>query len=82
ALGLSSLSAKETAIQSLFIDEGFGSLDPDSLEVALGTLDRLQAAGRTIGLISHVPELAARIGFQIQVRPAAPGTSEVTILDA
>jgi exonuclease SbcC len=79
ALGLSSLSAKNVSIRSLFIDEGFGSLDKDALESALATLDQLQAEGRTIGLISHMPDVAERIGYQIQVRPTGPGRSEVVV---
>lgn len=80
ALALSSLSARNVRIRSLFIDEGFGTLDRETIESALATLDQLQAEGRTIGLISHVPELAERIGFQVQVRPIAPGRSEVVVL--
>lgn len=80
ALGLSSLSSQSVTIESLFIDEGFGHLDRDSLEVALATLDQLQAEGRTIGLISHVPDIAERIGYQVLVEPTGPGRSTVRIL--
>jgi exonuclease SbcC len=80
ALGLSSLSAKNVSIRSLFIDEGFGSLDKEALESALATLDQLQAEGRTIGLISHMTDVAERIGYQIHVRPTGPGKSEVVVL--
>jgi DNA repair protein SbcC/Rad50 len=80
ALGLSSLSAKNVTIRSLFIDEGFGSLDKEALEAALATLDQLQAEGRTIGLISHMPDVAERIGYQVHVRPTGPGRSEVVVL--
>ena len=80
ALGLSSLSSRNVKIESLFIDEGFGSLDRDALEVALATLDQLQSEGRTIGIISHMPEIAERIGYQIEVRPIGPGRSEVRVL--
>ncbi len=79
ALGLSSLSSRQVRIESLFIDEGFGSLDRDSLDIALATLDQLQAEGRTVGLISHVPDIAERIGFQIRVEPSGPGRSDVFI---
>jgi DNA repair protein SbcC/Rad50 len=80
ALGLSSLSSKNVKIESLFIDEGFGHLDRDSLDVALSTLDQLQAEGRTIALISHVPDIAERIGYQVRVEPRGPGRSEVRVV--
>ncbi len=67
ALGLSDLAGKNTRIDSLFIDEGFGSLDEKALDIALQTLENLQAAGKTIGVISHVPALKERIGTQIQI---------------
>ena len=79
ALGLSSLSAREVSIDSLFIDEGFGTLDEASLDVALGALDELQATGRQVGIISHVPELVERIGYQVRVTPEAPGRSRVEV---
>jgi exonuclease SbcC len=79
ALGLSTLSSKSVRIESLFIDEGFGTLDRGTLEVALATLDQLQAEGRTVGIISHIPELSERIGYRVEVRPIGPGTSEVRV---
>lgn len=80
ALGLSTLSSKNVKIESLFIDEGFGALDRDTLEIALSTLDQLQAEGRTVGIISHVADLADRIGYRVEVRPIGPGTSEVRVV--
>lgn len=80
ALGLSDLSARTVMVESLFVDEGFGALDPESLELALGALDQLQADGRTIGVVSHLPEVAERIGFEVRVRPSGPGRSEVTVV--
>jgi len=77
ALGLSSLSAERIQVESLFVDEGFGTLDPDTLEGALATLDALQASGRQVGLISHVPGLAERIGARIEVVPQGAGRSVV-----
>ena len=77
ALGLATLSARDTRIGSLFIDEGFGTLDPDTLDVALSSLDALQASGRQVGLISHVPGMAERIGVQVQVVPRGGGRSIV-----
>ncbi|MBX2810888.1 MAG: AAA family ATPase [Myxococcales bacterium] len=79
ALALSDLSAPTTSIESLFIDEGFGALDTDSLEVALGVLDQLQATGRTIGIVSHIPEVAERIGFEVHVKPTGIGHSVVEL---
>ncbi len=81
ALGLASISARDTRVDSLFIDEGFGSLDPDTLDVVLTTLDALHASGRQVGLISHVGGLAERIGAQVRVEPSAPGVSAVTVSD-
>ena len=80
ALGLSALAARNTKIDSLFIDEGFGTLDPATLEVALATLDALQAEGRQVGLISHVPGLGDRIGAQIKVEPRGTGRSSVRVV--
>ena len=80
ALGLSSLSSRTAQVGSLFIDEGFGSLDPDTLEVALAALDSLQSAGRQVGIISHVPGLAERVGARIQVTPLGAGRSRVDVV--
>ncbi|MCB9655351.1 MAG: AAA family ATPase [Deltaproteobacteria bacterium] len=79
ALGLSSLSSQQVEVDSLFIDEGFGSLDEEALETALSVLDQLQAEGRTIGIISHVPEVAERVGYQVRIAPTSPGSSELLI---
>lgn len=68
ALGLSDLVSHKTRIDSFFLDEGFGSLDPDSLDVALDALDSLNAQGKLIGVISHVDAVKQRIPVQIQVR--------------
>ncbi len=80
ALGLSSLSAHDVRLDSLFVDEGFGTLDPDTLESALAVLDALQAEGRQVGLISHVPGLAERLGARVEVRPVGVGTSRVRVV--
>jgi DNA repair protein SbcC/Rad50 len=77
AMGLASLSAEQIPVESLFIDEGFGSLDSESLKVALDALDALQAHGRKVGVISHVPEMAERIGVHIEVKPEGLGRSRV-----
>jgi exonuclease SbcC len=62
ALGLASLSSNRVRVESLFIDEGFGSLDVDTLRVAMDALDGLQAMDRKVGVISHVQEMTERIG--------------------
>jgi DNA repair protein SbcC/Rad50 len=66
-------------VESLLIDEGFGTLDPDTLEVALSVLDALQASGRKVGLISHVPGLAERIGVRVVVEKRGGGRSAVSV---
>ena len=67
ALALSDLVSHKTSIDSLFLDEGFGSLDGDTLEIALTTLDSLNASGKMIGIISHIEALKERIPAQIRV---------------
>lgn len=80
ALGLSSLSSNRMKIESLFIDEGFGALDIDTLSIAMDALDNLQTQGRKIGVISHVEEMKERITTQIQVIKSANGRSSVKII--
>ncbi len=60
-------------LEFFFLDEGFGSLDPELLEVVMGCLERMRGREMSIGLISHVPELRERILRQVQVTPAEPG---------
>lgn len=79
ALALASLAADTRQLGSLFIDEGFGTLDPDSLEMALACLDALQADGRQIGVISHVGTLVERIGVQVAVEAQGGGRSQITV---
>ncbi|MBI6549014.1 AAA family ATPase [Xenorhabdus lircayensis] len=67
ALALSDLVSNKTQIESLFLDEGFGTLDPETLDIALDALDHLNASGKTIGVISHVEALKERIPVQIKV---------------
>ena len=80
ALGLASMASGELAIESLFIDEGFGSLDPQSLALAMEALDGLQAQGRRVGVISHIQEMHERIPVQIQVNPLGNGASRLTLV--
>ena len=79
ALGLSDLAGRKTRIGSLFIDEGFGALDENALELAITTLENLQARGTTIGIISHIRELKERIAVQVQVAKGGDGFSRVTV---
>lgn len=80
ALGLSSLSSNNLKVESLFIDEGFGSLDADSLRTAMEALEQLQMQGRKIGVISHVQEMSERISVQVQLHKSVNGRSEITIV--
>jgi len=79
ALGLSNLAGKKAEINSLFLDEGFGTLDTESLETALATLDSLNATGKTIGIISHIDALKERIPTQIKIIKLAGGLSTLKI---
>ena len=80
ALGLSSLSSNNLKVESLFIDEGFGSLDADSLRTAMEALEQLQMQGRKIGVISHVQEMSERISVQVQVHKKINGKSVLTVV--
>ncbi len=80
ALGLSDLASRKVQINSLFIDEGFGTLDADTLDLAIAALENLQANGKTIGIISHVEALKERIGTQIQVTKQTGGSSKIKIV--
>ena len=80
ALGLSSLSSNNLKVESLFIDEGFGSLDVESLRTAMEALEQLQMQGRKIGVISHVQEMSERISVQVQVHKKVNGKSVLTVV--
>ena len=77
ALGLSHMASKNVRVDSLFLDEGFGTLDEEALEIALDTLASLQQDGKLIGVISHVQALKERISTQIQVAPQVGGRSQL-----
>ncbi len=79
ALGLSDLAGRNVRIDSLFIDEGFGSLDPDTLDTAISALESLQQGRKNIGIISHVELLKERISTQIQVEKRSAGTSRLLV---
>jgi exonuclease SbcC len=79
ALGLASLSSSRMQVESLFIDEGFGSLDPATLNIAMDALERLHNQGRKVGVISHVQEMTERIPVQIKVSKQQSGKSKVEV---
>jgi len=81
ALGLSDLASRNVRLESLFIDEGFGSLDQETLETAISTLEKLQTEdNKIIGIISHVEALKERISAQVQVSRSGKGTSRISIV--
>ena len=77
ALGLSQMASRNVRVDSLFLDEGFGTLDEDALETALETLAGLRQDGKLIGVISHVAALKERIGTRIEVIPGTGGRSRI-----
>ncbi|CAN5915851.1 hypothetical protein BH11MYX2_BH11MYX2_21230 [soil metagenome] len=79
ALGLSSMSAHDVRVRTLLIDEGFGTLDPSTLEMALSVLEALRQQGRQVGVISHVPQLVERVGAHVRVIARGGGRSEVVV---
>jgi DNA repair protein SbcC/Rad50 len=82
ALALSSMGGNGGLATTLFIDEGFGSLDAESLDIAMDALETLQAQGRTIGVISHVEAMKDRIPVQIRVTRRGSGASTVDLATA
>jgi exonuclease SbcC len=81
ALGLADVVHSETGgaqLETLFVDEGFGSLDQDTLQLVLDQLDHLRSGGRVVGVISHVTEMKERIPDRIQVRIQPDHTSEIS----
>ncbi|WP_449258340.1 AAA family ATPase [Chlorobium limicola] len=78
ALGLSQMSSRNVRIDSLFLDEGFGTLDEEALDTALQTLSALQQKGKIIGIISHVPAIRERIAARIRVHPVSDGRSRLS----
>jgi exonuclease SbcC len=80
ALALSSLSSRNIQIETLFIDEGFGTLDAETLRVTMDALEQLRHKGRKVGIISHVQELRERIPVQIQVEKIGFGKSLIKII--
>ncbi len=80
ALGLSDLAGRNVRIDSLFVDEGFGSLDADTLDIAVAALDTLRTSDKMIGIISHVELLKERISTQIRVEKMPGGVSSITVV--
>ena len=78
ALGLSKMASRKVRVDSLFLDEGFGTLDEEALETALETLSGLQQDGKLIGIISHVSALKERISTQINITPISGGRSSLS----
>ena len=78
ALGLSQMASQNVRVDSLFLDEGFGTLDEEALDTALETLSGLQQEGKLIGVISHVAALKDRISTQIHVTPRSGGKSQLS----
>lgn len=81
SLALSSLSSSYMSIESLFIDEGFGALDKDTLQTALMVLEKLQSRGRKIGVISHLSEMLEQIPVKVNVKKVSPGKSKIEIIE-
>lgn len=81
ALGLSAISKDKINVDTLFIDEGFGTLSNEYLEIVIDTLDKLhQIGGRRVGVISHVSELEGRIHTQIRLVRTGPSSSKVEVV--
>jgi exonuclease SbcC len=81
ALGLSRLEGKQAEVDPLFIDEGFGSLDGESLELVMAALEGLPATGRRVGVITHVAAMVERIAVQVRVKRRGQGRSVVEVVD-
>ncbi|MDO5570260.1 MAG: AAA family ATPase [Bacteroidales bacterium] len=79
ALGLSSLSGKHMNIETLFIDEGFGSLDQETLSVAMDALESLRLQGKKVGVITHVKEMTERISTKVLLEKINNGASSISI---
>ena len=78
ALGLARMASRNVRVDSVFLDEGFGTLDEEALNMALDMLSSLREQGKTIGIISHVQTIRERIGTQIHVEPSGNGRSRLS----
>ncbi len=81
ALALSGLEGRQTFVETLFIDEGFGALDRDTLDAAIAALETLQSQGRKVGVVTHVLAMIERIAVQVRIDKRGGGRSEVRILN-
>ena len=79
ALGLANMAGKNMRIDTMFIDEGFGTIDAEYLDLAVCALTNLQNEGKVIGVISHMAELKERIGTHIEVIPWGNGHSKIRV---
>ncbi|KQP11251.1 hypothetical protein ASF28_09455 [Methylobacterium sp. Leaf99] len=82
ALALSGLEGRDSFVDTLFIDEGFGSLDAETLDLAVDALETLQGRGRKVGVITHVAAMIERIAVQVRVEKRGNGRSVVSVVDA
>ena len=80
SLAIANMASGSMKIESLFIDEGFGTLDASSLHMVMNALDQLQSQGRKVVLISHIQEMHERIPVQIQVQPIGSGSSRIELV--
>ncbi len=80
SLAIASMASGSMKIESLFIDEGFGTLDASSLHMVMNALDQLQSQGRKVVLISHIQDMHERIPVQIQVQPVSAGASRIEVV--
>ena len=81
ALALSGLEGRESFVDTLFIDEGFGSLDAETLDMAVDALEALHSRGRKVGVVTHVAAMISRIAVQVRVEKRGSGMSVVRIAD-
>lgn len=81
ALALSGLEGRQSFVDTLFIDEGFGTLDAETLDIVIEALERLQGSGRKVGVITHVAAMVERIAVQVRVEPRGAGRSIVRTID-
>lgn len=80
SLAIANMASGSMKIESLFIDEGFGTLDASSLHMVMNALDQLQNQGRKVVLISHIQEMHERIPVQIQVKALGAGASTIEVV--
>ncbi|HYL31524.1 MAG TPA: AAA family ATPase [Stellaceae bacterium] len=81
ALALSGLEGRSSFVDTLFIDEGFGSLDAETLDLAVDALETLQGRGQKVGVITHVAAMIERIAVQVRVEKRGAGRSEIRVSD-